>query len=481
MDTEKITIDQTLLAGIVQTLGRAPENFHDFQKIKDLSCRAMASGQSAAYHAPLPQRLEIVSGDFSAVGKMSRLKKLTLSGVKVNDFSFLTTCTALESLEISDCGIFDCAFLDNLTGLKNLSLLRCPALAHMENILKLFRLTRLSLEGTMIQDGECFKNCPIPEIHLPEHLLNQQKRSHADSGAEKNAQDKTGAPFQAARRNPGQYPYTLTSLDSPLWESYRGAYGDVREYLSAVTGERKEAPELLKLRRMERAPKTNYEIAFDNLCETLWHQMSFYPATWLTLPWLASLMEAWEKEGDLEWCFRGITAAGSCLATDVHGNRPEDESVCESYENAAKQIRLIAMDFIAAHMDYIQEKDIWQKREFATAAAAILGERRLAFMLFLSSFDSCYIICPDCENCDEEIEFGCFDPAERIEAAKVPEETWDGKSLEKTELWLFNLFALLGDKEGEEYLRYCFGTYECPECGKKMQTLTGMEEYYLGE
>ena len=33
----------------------------------------------------------------------------------------------------------------------------------------------------------------------------------------------------------------------------------------------------------------------------------------------------------------------------------------------------------------------------------------------------------------------------------------------------------------KELLAYYFGTYVCPECGKKMSVLTGMEGYYFGE
>ena len=134
MESNKITIDPILLTYVAQALGRVPENLYDFQKIKSLACGGRPADQSQAdpFHDPVPERLEIVRGDFSVVGKMSRLKKLAISAMQVNDFSFLMTCTALESLEISACGVVDCAFLGNLKNLKSLSLLRCPELLHME-------------------------------------------------------------------------------------------------------------------------------------------------------------------------------------------------------------------------------------------------------------------------------------------------------------------------------------------------------------
>lgn len=483
MESNKITIDPILLTYVAQTLGRVPENLYDFQKIKNLVCGGRPVYQKLIdpLHDPLPERLEIARGDFHVLGKMSRLKKLAISAMQVNDFSFLTTCTALESLEISACGVIDCAYLKNLVNLKSLSLLHCPKLLHMEDILKLFRLTRLSLEGSEISDASIFLDCGIKEVHLPEHCIKtREPEKKAVSKAKKTGgQSCTGVPVQTARRKEGQHPYTLQELDSILWKTYTGAYGDVREYLTILTGEREDARETFKLRRLDKAPKTNYELAFDNLCENLWHQMSFYPATWLAVPYLARLMERWEKENDAEWMFRGILAVGSCLATDVFGDRPKEDEVRESYENAILQIRDMTTNFLAGHMDGVREKHISLRRGFAFAVTAIMGERRLAFLLTMSELESCYVVCPGCENCDEEIEFGYFDPSRRIEKADVPVKKWDGESLADVSSWLFNLFVLLGDTEGVGRLCYYFGTYTCPECGKRTDVLTGMAGYYL--
>ena len=251
--------------------------------------------------------------------------------------------------------------------------------------------------------------------------------------------------------------------------------------VAILMGEREKAPETFKLRRLENVPKTNYELAFDNLCENLWHQMSFYPATWLALPYLARLMEGWEREKDLKWVFRGIMAAGSFLATDVYGDRPDEEDIYESYRNAGLRIRAVTIDFLAGNLDCVREKAVQWRREFAMAVTAILGEQKLAYMLSLSGFNSYYIVCPECENCDEDMEVGYFELSERMKRAKAPSGKWDGRSLEDVRLWLPNLFNLLEDEEGEELLAYYFGTYVCPECGKKTPVLTGMEGYYFGE
>ena len=490
MELAKITIDPTLLTYVAQALGRVPESLYDLQKIKNLSCGGRPVYQKVVdpFKDALPERIELAEGDFSVIGKMARLKKLAISAMPVKDFSFLAACTALESLEISACGVVDCAFLGNLYSLRSLSLLGCSGLEHMEEILKLFRLEMLSLEGSQISNADCFLNCRIKEVRLPEHIL-KEKQAEREKEAElkkqaeraRKAEPCPAVPFQPAERGQNQHPYELHDFNSPLWESYRGAYGNIEDYLVILMGERDKAPETFKLRRLESIPKTNYELAFDNLCENLWHQMSFYPATWLALPYLARLMEGWEREKELEWMFRGILAAGSILATDVFGDRPGEEDICESYRNAGLQIRAMTIDVLAGNLEDIRQKGVQWRREFSIAVTAILGERKLAYMLYLSGFQSYYIVCPACENCDEEMEVGYFELSERMKKTSTPSDKWDGKSLEDVKLWLPNLLHLLEDEEGEELLSYYFGTYVCPECGEEMPVLAGMEEYYLAE
>lgn len=395
MEQTKIKIDLTLLTCVARSLGRIPETMYDFQKVKNLSCGGRPTYQRLIdpYNDNIPERLEIAEGDFSMIGKMSRLKKLTISAMPIKDFSFLRTCIALEDLEISGCGVIDCADLGKVTSLKSLSLHYCAGLEHMEEILKLFRLKKLSLEGTMITDAGCFTNCYwIPEICLPEHILREKQKAEKAASKKKKAevQCREGVSFKPVKKEQGscagQYD-TLESPDSPLWEVYRGAYGNVSEYIEILMGKREEAPETFKLRRLETAVKTNYEIAFDNLFENLYHQMSFYRATWLVLPYLAKLMEGWEKDREADWLFRGILAAGSCLATDIYDEKPEEAHVYESYRNAMAQIRDITIRFLAEHMDYVREKEVSWRREFAIVVTAILGQQKLAYMLFLTGME----------------------------------------------------------------------------------------------
>ena len=64
--------------------------------------------------------------------------------------------------------------------LRSLSLLNCSGLEHMEEILKLFRLERLSLECSQISNADCFINCRIKEVLLPEHIRKAEQAKRAE-------------------------------------------------------------------------------------------------------------------------------------------------------------------------------------------------------------------------------------------------------------------------------------------------------------
>lgn len=83
MEPAKIEIDLTLLSCVARSLGRIPETMYDFQKVKNLSCGGEPVKLIDPYREPFPDRLKIAEGDFSMIGKMSRLKKLTISAMPI--------------------------------------------------------------------------------------------------------------------------------------------------------------------------------------------------------------------------------------------------------------------------------------------------------------------------------------------------------------------------------------------------------------
>ena len=90
----------------------------------------------------------------------------------------------------------------------------------------------------------------------------------------------------------------LTPYDSKLWDTYRGAYGNVCEIVQIIMGDLAPSPNPLKLRRLDPEDKDNYRIVCDNLFENLTHQLSFYQATYLVMPYMVKLLEQKNAEND---------------------------------------------------------------------------------------------------------------------------------------------------------------------------------------
>ena len=79
--------------------------------------------------------------------------------------------------------------------------------------------------------------------------------------------------------------------DSELWEQYPGAYGNVCEEVKIVMGDVMDVPSQSKIRGLDLENKDDYEIAYDNLWQNLWHQMDFYEAMYIVMPYIAKLLE----------------------------------------------------------------------------------------------------------------------------------------------------------------------------------------------
>lgn len=72
-----------------------------------------------------------------------------------------------------------------------------------------------------------------------------------------------------------------------------------------------------KIIRLDFSEKDSYRINFDNLCENLSHQLSFYKATYLAMPYLVLLLEKKRRAQDFDWQLLIIREAGMILSTDL--------------------------------------------------------------------------------------------------------------------------------------------------------------------
>ncbi|MCI8605865.1 MAG: hypothetical protein HFG72_03190 [Hungatella sp.] len=273
---------------------------------------------------------------------------------------------------------------------------------------------------------------------------------------------------------------------SKLWETYQGAYGDVREDVAFLFCPKELIPDTEKLRRLDDEEKDSYEIIFDNLSENLTHQLSLYHASYLVMPYLALLLELKRQEGDFDWQMKVIVLAGDVLATDIPycggGSEREalmPEEVMDSYRRSVAVVQERTKEFLGQYMDRLKEMEPdWKRQYFCTDVLAILGDREAAFQMLMGQWEQCPLSCPDCGYYDEEMEADGFydrEQLEKIEPAPSVIGKWDGKSYEDTYVWFSNLVHLLG-VEDEWKVAYYFGTYTCPVCGSKGVLIEWMKE-----
>ena len=239
----------------------------------------------------------------------------------------------------------------------------------------------------------------------------------------------------------------------------------------------------MKLRRLDPEEKDDFRIAFDNLFENLYHQMSFYYATYLVLPYLVTLLEKDSRFESFEWKMDMISEIGICLATDIPNNHREiltDEEILSSYEASILKLQELTKQFLEQHEEEIKELDFNARSMLITAILAIFGEREIAFILTMSCWDSCYMLCDNCEYCEEELELSDEEARKQIVPAESVIGNWDGSSYEDAWLWISNVLNQLGAQEELEILSYYYGTYTCPECGNKSKVFDLMKNYNFG-
>ena len=264
----------------------------------------------------------------------------------------------------------------------------------------------------------------------------------------------------------------LVAFDSELWEVYRGAYGNVCEEVRIVIGDIENIPPQSKLLRLDLEEKNDYEIAYDNLWANLWHQMSFYDATYIVIPYMLEFLE--KNEDNFDRQLSVISNMGICLATDIPNNKynEPDRDINDSYEECVSIIQQKTKDFIKKYFNEIKALDSELKSMFVTSVMAILGDREAAFTLFLNGWEECYITC---DKCGYDVEAD-FTEREFLESSTpAPIVQWDRVNYEDTYAWYSNFLRDLATEKEAEIVPYLYGTFICPECGDKKIVLDFMK------
>ncbi len=272
----------------------------------------------------------------------------------------------------------------------------------------------------------------------------------------------------------------LLDFSSPLWDVYKGAYGSVKEEIELLM-KHKPIYTQMKLRRLDARPQDDDTIVFCNLSECLSHQMTFYDAIYIALPYVLKLYEQKQAEQDIKWQFLILSEIGSCIATDVLSDKSRaiEKEILDSYAAALKQFKQKAVSFLAENMQNIKEMEYYEKIFFCTALTALLGERETAFCLLCSSWENVCTFCDECKKENEEIYFDEPETLEPITPAPSVIGQWDKKSFENTYVWLSNLLYLLGNEKEANMLSYFYGTYRCSHCGNEKPFFSFIQNYFL--
>ena len=265
-------------------------------------------------------------------------------------------------------------------------------------------------------------------------------------------------------------------FDSGLWEKYTGAYGEVREDVAFLFCPAELVPETKKMRRLDREEKGSYEIIFDNLSESLAHQLSLYDGSYLAMPYLVLLLEKKRRNQDYEWEKKIISLAGDILSTDIpcygggsEGERQVPEEIMESYDQSVALLQEMTDAFLRQNMKRLKEEDPAWLQYFSTDLLAILSDREAAFQMLMGQWEQCPVSCPECGYYDEDMEAdGFYDKGQlkKIEPVVPSEKNWDQISPKDTRHWFDSLVRELGVEDAWK-VSYYYGTYTCPDCGSK--------------
>ena len=286
-------------------------------------------------------------------------------------------------------------------------------------------------------------------------------------------------------------------FNSDLWDKLHGAYGNVLDDIKPLTAKVPEVPENEK--SLYASFESDYMIAFDNICCTLSHQMSFYPASYIALPYLANAFNYWYEKDDFMMQVLFLLNAGIIVSTDIGYNTEYYNStreslpanVMDSYQKSILFFKEKAEDLLLNKLDLLKQPGLFRHTDLAyicIALMALIGKKEHAFVLLLGNFDQCIISCKNCGLYTEDIELDndyMKNTVQALDSLITPASPvtgqWDKKSFDNTYVWLSNVLQLLGNDNDAAKLSYFYGTFNCPECGAKTGPVIDLYMYALSE
>ena len=167
MSQGPIPIDPRLLGAVKRALGRMPAVPYDLTQVKVLD---NFYSPVAPYWDNVPEGFVLIPGEFSAIGRMEKLRQLSvvLSSrdqiLDMGDFTWLPRCKNLQHLDLALTNFSDCALLLQLPALKTVRLPGREQLVHLEALDALPQSVKVRMDLTPYPSvSETFKTPPPPK------------------------------------------------------------------------------------------------------------------------------------------------------------------------------------------------------------------------------------------------------------------------------------------------------------------------------
>lgn len=253
----------------------------------------------------------------------------------------------------------------------------------------------------------------------------------------------------------------MVGFDSELWESLTGEYGNVKEYVEILMGKKEPKP-FKKLNLFKQNEEDNYNIAFDNLCENLWHRMKFHSAIYIVLPYFCELMK--RKSDDEEWVFKLFQSAGLAVSTDI--NKPEDNisaGILKEYRDAKDEILQLGLKLITENIEFLKRKNDFDRIEIYTGVLALVGHPKRAYTFIMNMpWEKAKVECPYCKH-EMEVELKdvvLTDYAQNFDRIKMS----------------LKIMEMLEDCKFKNRFKKFYECIKCEKCGKEILIIEGAQK-----
>lgn len=167
MSQGPIPIDPRLLGAVKRALGRMPAVPYDLTQVKVLD---NFYSPVDPYWDNVPEGFVLTPGEFSAIGRMVKLRQLSVvlssrnQTLDMGDFSWLPRCKNLQHLDLALTNFSDCALLLQLPALKTVRLPEREQLVHLEALDALPQSVKVRIDLTPYPSAlETFKIPPPPK------------------------------------------------------------------------------------------------------------------------------------------------------------------------------------------------------------------------------------------------------------------------------------------------------------------------------